>query len=122
MTQSILTSIKKILGIAESDTSFDVDILFHINSVLASLNGLGIGPEEGFMIEDDQATWDDFLGIDPRLNNVKTYVHLRVKILFDPPQTSFLGDSLDKQVQKLEWLLNVHREGESWTDPFPTAV
>ena len=122
MTQSILTSIKKILGIAESDTSFDVDIMFHINSVFASLNQLGIGPDEGFMIEDDQATWDDFLGTDPRLNNVKTYVHLRVKILFDPPQTSFLGDSLDKQVEKLEWLLNVQREGSAWVDPFLPVV
>lgn len=122
VTQSILTSIKKILNIPESDTSFDVDILFHINSVFASLNQLGIGPEEGFMIEDAEAVWADFLGTDPRLNSVKTYVHLRVKVLFDPPQTSFLGDSLDKQIQKLEWLLNVQREGDAWTDPFQTAV
>lgn len=121
MAQSILTSIKKILGVAESDESFDDQVLFHINSVIASLDDLGIGPDDGFMVEDSTATWDAFIGTDPRFNNIKTYVHLRVRLLFDPPQTSFLIESLDRQITKLEWLLNVKREGDAWVDPFLPA-
>lgn len=117
MAQSILISTKKVLGIAESDTSFDVDVLMHINTVLATLTQIGIGPTDGFMIEDDSATWDDFIGIDPRLNAAKTYVYLRVKMVFDPPQTSFVIDSMNKQIEEFTWRLNVQREGELWTAP-----
>lgn len=117
MTDSILNSIKKILGIDSTYDVFDVDILIHINSVFSTLNQLGIGPDEGFMIQDETAEWTDFLGTDLRLNSVKTYVYLRVRLLFDPPTTSYLIESLSKQLQEIEWRLNVHREDLSWVDP-----
>lgn len=118
MISSILTSIKKNLGLLEDYTAFDEDILLHINSVFSTLNQLGIGPVEGYMIEDKSATWDAFLGSDPRLNSVKTYVYLRVRLLFDnASMTSYLMGSMKEQIQELEWRLNVQREGESWTDP-----
>ena len=119
---SILNSVKKVLGIQEDYTAFDVDILMHINTVFSILHQLGLGPEDGFVIEDDTPTWDTFLGDDLRLNSVKTYVYLRVRILFDPPSTSYLIESLNKQIQELEWRLNVVREGDSWTDPDPEVV
>jgi len=122
MESSILTSTKKILGIDEGYTAFDLDILTHINSVFATLNDLGIGPAEGFMVEDETATWGDFIGTDKRLNSVKSYVYLRVRLMFDPPATSYLMDSLNRQAQEFEWRLNTIREGDSWTDPNPVLV
>ena len=118
---SILNSIKKILGIDEAYTAFDPDITIHINSVFATLNQLGIGPTEGFMIEDDEATWDDFLGTDLRLNNVKSYVYLRVRMLFDPPTTGYLIDAMKEQIKEMEWRINAYREEEAWTDPDPDS-
>lgn len=120
-TQSILNSVKKLIGVSESDPSFDVDIMLHINSVFSTLFQLGIGPDEGFQIEDDSATWDTFM-TDNRLNFIKTYVYLKVRLLFDPPQTSFVIDSIQKQIAELEWRINVQREGEAWTDPTLTQV
>jgi hypothetical protein len=119
VSNSILTSTKKILGIEEDYTVFDLDIMTHINSAFSTLNQLGIGPEEGFEIGDATAEWVDFIGTDLRLNSVRTYVYLRVRLLFDPPTTSYLIDSLRKQVEELEWRLNIHREDASWTDPNP---
>lgn len=119
---SILTSTKKILGIDETYTEFDVDILMHINSVFATLNQLGIGPSIGFAIMDDTPTWDAFLGTDPRLNSVKIYMYLRVRLLFDPPSTSYLITALNEQVRELEWRLNVYREETAWTDPDPDPM
>jgi hypothetical protein len=115
---SILKSVKKILGIEASYTAFDLDILIHINSVFSTLHQLGIGPDNGFAIEDDTATWAAFIGVDPRLSSVKTYVYLKVRMLFDPPQTSYLIESLNQQAKELEWRLNVHREQTAWVDPF----
>lgn len=122
MSDSILNSVKKILGIAEDYTAFDVDILMHINTVFATLNQVGVGPIEGFMIEDDTSTWDAFLGTDPRRNNVKTYVYLRVRMLFDPPATSYLIDALKDQYKELEWRMNVYREETAWVDPDPDPI
>ena len=116
---SILTGTKKPLGLDEDYTVYDPDIMMHINSVFVTLNQLGIGPDAGFSIEDKSSVWSDFLGNDPRLNNVKTYTYLRVKILFDPPQTSYLVDAMQKQIAELEWRLNVYREATGWTDPDP---
>lgn len=110
MVDSILTSIKKLLGLDESQTAFDVDIVIHINSALATLNQLGIGPEFGFTIDDAAPKWIDFLGDNQRLNPVKTYVYLRVRLLFDPPATSFAIDAIKDQISELEWRLNVERE------------
>lgn len=114
---SILDSVKKVLGIDADYHAFDTDIVLHINSVLAILTQLGIGPSVGFVIEDSTATWDEFLGTDPMLGLAKSYIYLRVRLLFDPPTTSYLVTSLEKQVEELGWRLNVHREGESWVPP-----
>jgi len=113
--QRILVSIKKVLGLPEADPSFDVDLIMHINTTLARLNQLGIGPAEGFMIEDAAATWDAFVGDDPRLSQIRTYVYMAVRLVFDPPGTSYALTSMEKQVEKFEWLLNAQREEEQWT-------
>lgn len=117
MAQSILTSVKKVLGLIEADTSFDVDITMHINSALATLNQIGVGPAEGFMIEDAGDTWDAFLGSDNRLNSVKSCIYLKVRLLFDAPGTSYALASMEKQISEFEWRLNVQREEDSWQDP-----
>jgi len=122
VNDSILTSTKKALGLDEGYEAFDPDIIMHINSALSRLNQLGIGPELGFMIEDKEALWDTFLGSDPRLNNVKTYVYLRVRLLFDPPQTGFHTQAMQEQIKELEWLINAQREDEHWVNPVPATV
>jgi len=121
MEQSILKSTKKILGIAEDYTVFDLDIITHINSAFSTLTQLGVGPAEGFIIEDDTALWTDFIDVDVdfQWNSVKSYVFLRVRMLFDPPQTSYLISASERQIQELEWRLNVHREETDWVDPSP---
>lgn len=119
METSILTSTKKILGISEDYTVFDLDIITHINSAFATLTQLGVGPPEGFMIEDATAEWVDFIADDLQYNPVKSYIFLRVRQLFDPPSTSYLIAAVEKQIQELEWRLNVHREGLQWVDPNP---
>lgn len=116
---SILSTTKKILGLDDNYNVFDLDVMIHINSVLADLNQLGIGPAEGFEITGPEETWDSYLGGDPNLNAVKSYVYLRVRLLFDPPGTSYLITAMNDQVQKAEWRLNVQREGVAWTDPNP---
>jgi hypothetical protein len=88
----------------------------HINSVFSTLHQLGIGPVEGFLVEDVEPTWDAFLGTDKRLNSVKTYTYLKVRILFDPPATSYLIESLRKQAEEFEWRLNVMRENSVWPE------
>jgi len=117
VSDSILETTKKTLNLAPDYTPFDQDIVMHINSVFSTLNQLGVGPDEGFMIEDNGPTWETFLGSDPRLNHVKTYVYLRVRLLFDPPTTGYLVEALQKQILEHEWRLNVQREGTKWVDP-----
>lgn len=117
MDDSILTSTKKILGVAEDYTVFDMDIITHINTAFSTLTQLGVGPPDGFMIEDEDAEWVDFIGTDKQYNSVKSYVFLRVRQLFDPPQTSYHIASMERQIQELEWRLNVHREETEWVDP-----
>lgn len=122
MSTSILNSVKKVLGLAEDYTAFDPDIVLHINSVFSTLQQLGVGPTEGFEIEGATGTWDSFLGADPRLNNVKTYVSLRVRMLFDPPTTGHHVNAMQAQIQELEWRLNVHMEETIWVDQDPELV
>lgn len=119
MEQSILNSTKKILGIAEDYTVFDLDIITHINTAFSTLTQLGVGPAEGFMIEDAEAVWTDFIPNDIQYNSVKSYVFLKVRQLFDPPTTSYLISAVDQQIKELEWRLNVHREETGWVDPDP---
>lgn len=111
---SILDSTKKVLQVQWDYDVFDADIIMHINSVFSILNQLGIGPENGYRIESADETWDAFLGDDLRLNAVKSYMYLRVRMLFDPPQTSYLLEALKQQKEELEWRLNVQREGKIW--------
>lgn len=120
METSILTSTKKILGLDADYTAFDLDVITHINSVFSTLTQLGVGPVAGFMIEDETADWSDFIPIDDiQYNSVKTYMYLRVRMLFDPPSTSFVIAALNEQIKELEWRLNVHREETGWVDPDP---
>lgn len=119
MTDSILNNTKRVLGLQEDYDAFDADIILHINSVFGTLNQLGIGPEEGFLIEDAEATWNTFLAGDKRLNPVKTYVYLRVRLLFDPPGTAYLVLAMQEQIREMEWRLNVQRES---TLPAPVLV
>lgn len=107
METSILTSIKKMLGVAEDYIEFDEDIITHINSVFLNLTQLGVGPEEGFMIEDDTAVWEDFINDSIQLQAVKTYMYLKVKLLFDPPLSSSVTESFTRMIAELEWRLNV---------------
>lgn len=108
--ESILTSVKKLLGPAEEYEHFDPDIIMHINSALATLTELGVGPEEGFMITDKTAVWSDFIGDDLLLNLVPTYVYLKVKLGFDPPTTAAVLESFQKQADRYEWRINVAAE------------
>lgn len=111
MTDSILDSTKKMLGLDPTYTAFDLDVIMHINSVFTTLSQLGIGPLGGFMIEDSEATWDQYLGPENHLNSVKSYIYLKVRLLFDPPAMSFHLAAMENQVKELEWRLNVFREG-----------
>lgn len=108
--ESILTTIKKLLGIDESYTHFDSDLIIHINSVFMILTQLGVGPPEGFMIEDDSAYWEDYISDPTKLQAVKTFIHLKVKLLFDPPQSSAHIESINRLANELEWRLNVAAE------------
>lgn len=110
---SILTSIKKLLGITEEYEHFDQDIIMHINSVFMILTQMGVGPEEGFSIEDDSASWSDFTSNAKVLESVKSYIYLKVRLLFDPPASSSVMDSMNRMISELEWRLNVAGEGEN---------
>lgn len=111
--ESILTSIKKMLGIPEEYDHFDPDLIMHINSVLSILTQIGVGPSEGFRIEDDLATWEDFLGDDTDYEAVKSYVHLRVKLLFDTSTlSSAVIESMNRMISELEWRLNAIAESK----------
>lgn len=116
MEQSILTSTKKILGVAASYTAFNLDITTHINSVFSNLSQLGIGPDEGFYIEDDTVQWTDLDIPANQLHLVKSYMFLKVKMLFDPPTTSFLLDAMKQQISEFEWRLNLFREPDREVD------
>ena len=106
--ESILISIKKLLGIPKDYIQFDDDIIMHINSVLLNLTQLGVGPETGFSIEDDSSEWTDFVDIENnvQLNTIKTYIYLKVKLLFDPPLSSSVVDAMNRQIAEFEWRLN----------------
>lgn len=107
MQESILTSIKKMLGIAEDYKHFDADIIMHINTVFMVLMQLGVGPESGFSISDDSAVWGDFLSSSKNLEAVKSYVYLRVKMLFDPPTSVTVIQSTENLISELAFRLNV---------------
>lgn len=103
---SILTSIKKLLGLSTEQTHFDADIIMHINSVFMVLTQLGVGPSEGFSIQDELAIWEDFIPEGQSLELVKTYMYLRVRLLFDPPLSSAVLSSMERTISECEWRLN----------------
>nr|DAT83165.1 MAG TPA: hypothetical protein [Caudoviricetes sp.] len=105
--ESILTSIKKMLGITEEYTHFDADLIMHINSVFMILTQLGVGPSEGFSIKGAEETWNQFLPEEQRLELVKTYMHMKVKLIFDPPLGSAVIEVMNRQISEFEWRLNV---------------
>ena len=109
--ESILTSIKKLLGIADNYTNFDTDIIIHINSALMVLNQLGVGPSKGFSIKNKSTTWDEFIP-DKRIDmeSIKSYVYMKVRLLFDPPSSSAAIASMEKLISEFEFRLNVAAE------------
>lgn len=104
---SILKSVKKAIGLDATDTSFDLDVIMHINSVFTTLNQLGVGPEDEYTIDGNVETWTEFIGDQKNINSVRSYMYLKVRMLFDPPATSFALDAMDKQIKEYEWRLNV---------------
>ena len=110
MSDSILDSTKKILGLDSEYTPFDHDVIIYINSTFSILDQLGIGPIGGFSIEDNTATWDDYVVPSNQLQLVRTYVYLKTRMLFDPPTTSFLIEAMNNQIKEIEWRLNSVRE------------
>jgi hypothetical protein len=106
--ESILTSVKKLLGIDKDYTHFDNDLIMHINSVFMVLTQLGVGPSEGFAISDANTMWSDFIGEDDKnFQAIKTYVYMKVRLMFDPPLSSAVLDSMSRTICELEWRLNV---------------
>lgn len=106
-SESILQSIKKLLGIEPDYTYFDQDLIIHINSVLSILSQIGFGPEEGFFITGETETWDDlFDESNPQMQFVKSYIYLKVRLMFDPPLNSTVINSINTQIAELEWRLN----------------
>ena len=110
MEESILVSTKKVLGIDAGYESFDLDIVTHINAAFSVVNQLGVGPDDGFFITDETAVWGDLSLPDNQLNLVKTYVYLRVRMVFDPPGTGFLIEAMKNQIKEYEWRLSTFRE------------
>lgn len=106
---SILTSIKKLLGIDEEYNHFDADIIMHINSVLFILTQIGVGPSEGFVITGEDETWEDFMpeGALVKVQSVKTYIYLKVRLIFDPPTSSTAMTAMKDLIAELEWRLNI---------------
>lgn len=104
---SILLSTKKSLGLDPSVTDFDPDIIMCINTALNILTQLGVGPIDGFSISSEEDTWEQFIGEEPRLNMVKTYIFMKTKMIFDPPTIGGLMTAYQEQIKELEWRINV---------------
>jgi len=121
--QSILTSTKKSLQLDASYTAFDEDIIMLINSAFSTLNQMGIGPVNGFAIEDASAVWSSFIGTNLKFYSVKNFVYLSVRLVFDnSTMTSFVLDALRKERDEIGWRLNVVREETEWIDPNPEPI
>lgn len=112
MNDSILNSTKKALGLSADYDVFDPDLIMHINGVFSTLNQIGVGPSNGFMISDEYDDWSTFSVSPVMLNMVKPYIYLRVRMLFDPPGTSFLMNSFEQQIKESEWRLREFAESQ----------
>lgn len=110
MDNSILNTIKKMLGLSEDYVAFDADIIVHINSALMSVQQLGIGPTAGMAISDSSATWGSLLGDRENLEAVKSFIYIKVRLVFDPPSSSFVLQALKEDANELEWRLREQAE------------
>lgn len=113
MSSSILNDIKKLLGIDEAYEAFDTDIRIHINSAFTTLAQLGVGPPGGFVITGKDETWSVFIPDAIKMESIKSYIYIKVRLLFDPPTNSFLVDSLNAQAKEYEWRLHVQAANTS---------
>lgn len=112
-SSSILNSIKKLLGGAPLDDGFDQDIRDNINAEFLTLHQLGVGPENGFSIDGPETTWADYT-TDPLLQDaVRQFVYLRVRMIFDPPASSVVAESINDRIEELKFRLNVQAEGDA---------
>ena len=111
--ESILIYVKKLLGIQDDYNHFDPDVIYGINAAFGVLTQLGVGPEEGFMISDDSAKWNDFVSDTVRLSLIKPYVYLKTRLLFDPPSSTALIDSINKTISEYEYRLYVASDGDN---------
>lgn len=114
MADSILNDVKSTLGISSSDTSFDTEVILHTNSAISFLEQLGVGPTDGLAITNASTGWASLLGTDANLSLAKSYIYLRVRLLFDPPTTSYLIDAMNAQIRELESRINMYREHTAW--------
>ena len=112
LEESILNCIKRMLGPSYDDNSFDTDIIIHINSTFTTLRQLGVGPEKGYRISSSDNKWSEFVRDEEMLDSVKTYIYLKVKLVFDPPLNGTLYDAFERQTKELEWRLNVSVESD----------
>lgn len=110
MNNSILSSVKKMLGLPEEYDAFDLDIITYINSAFTVLTQLGVGPADGFMIDDKTAIWSDFMPDMRFYQLVKSYVVLKVRLLFDPPISSAVLECYKTQINEYEWRLKTMAE------------
>ena len=110
LQDSILLSTKKLIGFDESYTVFDLDLMIHINTCFSTLTQLGVGPEDGFSITGPGEVWSDFLKGNKVIDSVKTYVYIKVKLVFDRPETGYAITSMENVAKEIEWRLNVQRE------------
>ena len=107
MQDSILMTIRKLVCGDPYADHFDTDLLVHINACFSILNQLGVGPENGFVVTDETQSWSSYIADNYILNMVKTYVTLKVRVIFDPPLTSSVLEAMNKEISQLEWRLNV---------------
>lgn len=121
MTNSILLTIKKMLGIAEEYHAFDIDIVTDINATFLALNQLGVGPSTPFQIFGDDENWSDFIDTE-KYPGIQTYIYMRVRMMFDPPTNSFLLTSMENQCSEFEWRLMSQSELNNTTSPEPSPI
>lgn len=115
---SILVSTKAALGITPEQHAFDSMVVMHINSVLSTLEQLGVGPAGGLMVTSEAQTWSDLIGADNRLNMAKSYMYMRVRMMYDPPDIGFVITAMKDEIKEMEWRLNVFVDNEVDT-PLP---
>lgn len=118
--ESILDTVKRQVFLDPEDTEADEELILHINSIFFVLQQLGVGPEMGYSITGRENKWNEFIGVE-YINAVKTYMGLRVRLIFDPPQTGPLAEAMERQAAQMEWRLNVHMEGVKWAEALTTS-